>query len=461
MHSREGSEYLISAPWRSSGKTLVTIGLAHEAYRRQLAVQAFKKGPDFIDSLWLASASGRPCFNLDPWFQQSDELIDCYRRRMVPGMLGLTEGTMGLHDGLYSDGSDSNAAIAKLLGLKVILVVDCRGMHRTIAALLRGLQQFDPDVQFAGVILNRIRSARHGRKVRAAIADHTDLPVLGEIPDSGTLHIAEKQLGLVPAPEYTESEGCIGAIADLVCEHVDIGAIFSGVERTAIAAEESSMQTSNLTIAIAKDEAFHFYYQDDLEVFRDRGVELIEVSPLRDEFPNDIDGFLLGGGFPERHVEALAKNADFRQALKNAIESNLPVHAECGGLMYLCRALLVDGQRFDMVGALDADVLLQNKPVGRGYVKLRRLADDNLVAAHEFHHSKAQFTSPQKFAYAVERGYGIDGVHDGVCLNNVQASYAHFRHTRRSPWIDEFLIRVRQNEQRPPNVAGAGSQLFQ
>ncbi len=433
--------YLVSAPWRSSGKTLVSIGLAHEAYRQNLAIQTFKKGPDYIDPLWLARASGKPCYNLDPWVQHTDELINTYHQRMTPDTFGLVEGTMGLHDGLHSDGSDSNAAIARLLKLPVLLVVDCRGMHRTIAALVNGLQQFDSQVGFAGVILNRIRSTRHGGKIRSAMVEHTNLPVLGEIPECEEIHIAEKQLGLVPAPQFDNCAQCIETIANLVSDHCDLQALFNGVGKSPVQTARIQENPSSLKIGIARDEAFHFYYQDDLEIFRKRGVELIEVSPLHGELPQGLDGLIIGGGFPERYASQLSANQLFRAALQRAIEAGLPVHAECAGLMYLCRSLVADDRDFPMVGTFNASVTMQKKPVGRGYVRLRRLADDRQFAAHEFHHSKAVFDD-EPFAYAVERGYGINGEHDGVCRFNVQASYAHFRHTRQSPWIDDFLSRI-------------------
>jgi cobyrinic acid a,c-diamide synthase len=447
-HSGAPGGYLISAPWRSSGKTLVSIGLAREAYKRQLSIQPFKKGPDFIDPLWLAFASGRPCYNLDPWFQQTDEIIATYQRQVAGGALGLVEGTMGLHDGLHNDGSDSNAAIARVLGLDVLLVVDCRGMHRTIAALVNGLQQFDPALSFAGVILNRIRSTRHGSKIRAAIKQHCDLAVLGEIPETHSVHIAEKQLGLVPAPEFDDCTDCVESIATLVRDHCDLEHIFSrALPQSGVAVTPQVAGPARLTIGIAKDEAFHFYYQDDLDCLRARGVQLVEFSPMRDPLPEGLDGILIGGGFPERHAVALAQNSACRSALKAAIEAGLAVHAECAGLMYLCKMLRVDGRDFELVGAFDATVTMQEKPVGRGYVVLNRLSDGHRIAAHEFHHSQAQFDSHQHFAYAVERGYGIDGTHDGVIHHNAHASYAHFRHTRQTPWVDEFLSRVESGRQ--------------
>ncbi len=445
------SGYLISAPWRSSGKTAVTMGLARAAQRRKLTVQTFKKGPDYIDPLWLGAASGRGCYNLDPWLQADDELLTTFNKAS-PGALSLVEGTMGLHDGLQSDGSDSNAAIARLLKLPVILVVDCRGMHRTVAALINGIQQFDSQVRYAGVILNRLRSDRHAHKIRTALRDHCDIKLLGEIPEADSIHIEEKQLGLMPAPELNRYSRQIDNAADLISANCDLADIFSNTE-TATAADEASLSATvvrgkKIRVGVAQDEAFHFYYQDDLDTLRERGVELIVLSPLRDKFPDNLDGLLIGGGFPERYAEALMQNRFFRESLSTAIHSGLVVHAECGGLMYLCRSLILDDGVFDMVGVFDADVTMCEKPQGRGYMKLRHLHDDSAIAAHEFHHSSISFDQPLPYTYAVERGYGIDGEHDGVIFANTYASYAHFRHTRASPWIDGLMDRIKQQNNR-------------
>lgn len=451
--NKSASGFLVSAPWRSSGKTLVSIGLARAAKRRGLAIQPFKKGPDYIDPLWLAAASGVGCYNLDPYIQQNDELLATFHDHTNEQSLALVEGTMGLHDGLQTDGSDSNAAIARALGLPVILVVDCRGMHRTVAALINGIQQFDPTIQFAGVMLNRIRSSRHEEKIRSAMETYCDTSVLGVIPETRQIHIDEKQLGLVPAPDFDHVAQCIDHIADLITQNSDLDSMFGNFSPSLsnkpvspivslAAAPDQSQHNSRLKIGLARDEAFHFYYQDDLDNLRDRGVELIEVSPIHDDFPSDLDAFIIGGGFPERHARALADNKAFRQALLTHIDNGLVVHAECAGLMYLCRSLKLDDGDFDMVGAVAGDVSLHKKPLGRGYVQLHRRDEHQLIAAHEFHHSTIDFDSSQKYTYKVARGYGIDGENDGVQCNNAHASYAHFRHSRGSPWIDWFMQRI-------------------
>ena len=455
-HAHPG--YFISAPWRSSGKTIFTLGLAHAAKRLGHTTQTFKKGPDFIDPLWLAAASGNGCYNLDPYIQQNNQWIETFNKHAGRAAINLVEGTMGLHDGLESDGSDSNASVARALNLPVILVVDCRGMHRTVAALLNGVQKFDPSVQFAGVVLNRIRSSRHEDKVRTALEDHTDIKLLGALPETRNVHINEKQLGLTPVTECAQIKELVGFAADLVTEHCDLNSLFGQVREV-----KSSLPNGDdipvdqgepmLRVGIARDEAFHFYYQDDLDTFAEKGVELVEVSPLRDSFPDDLDGFIIGGGFPERHAEALSRNVEFIHGLKHSIEAGLAIHAECGGLMYLCKRLKLDQGSFNMVGIIDGDVHMCRKPQGRGYMKLQRGSVSGELRAHEFHHSKISFEKPQKFIFRVTRGHGIDGVHDGIQIDNVQAGFAHFRQTVENPWIDNFLDRIVTAKRQSP-IAG-------
>jgi len=436
--------YFISAPWRSSGKTIISIGLTRAAARQNITVQTFKKGPDFIDPLWLKAASGTACYNLDPYIQQNNQWRDTYANHTHSGCLALVEGTMGLHDGLESDGSDSNAGVAKALNLPVVLVVDCRGMHRTVAALVNGVQQFDSSVRFAGVILNRIRSARHEEKLYAALNEHSDIALIGTVPESTKVHLDEKQLGLTPLVEHSLSGELIDNAADLVTENCNLETLFkANAKKTVVAPDKLNVTPqSGVKVGIAKDAAFHFYYQDDLDAFAELGVELVEVSPLKDKFPADLDGLIIGGGFPERHAQQLSENQEFIFDLRESINNGLVVHAECAGLMYLSKQLTLEDGSFDMVGIINGCVKMRRKPQGRGYMQLQALGAKEVIAAHEFHHSEIQFDSPQDYLFNVMRGHGIDGTHDGVAVNNVQASYAHFRQTREYPWVKNFVQRV-------------------
>lgn len=466
----------IAAPWRSSGKTTVSVGLARAAYNRGINVQAYKKGPDYIDPQWLALASKQACYNLDPHLQTPTEYARTFSQNLKQGHFALVEGAHGLHDGLMEDGSDSNAEIAKRLGLPVVLTFDCRGMNRTLAALVNGLQAFDTDVAYAGIVLNRVKSDRHLRKVEAVLKQYTDFTVLGALPESANLSLAEKELGLVPALECKNSEAVVENAAKLLEQHCDLNALFDSSqeqeqvikefnvaehEPASLNKQHSNLKPSQsqypLRIGLAQDEAFHFYYQDDMDELRSRGVEIVPVSPIHDPFPTNLDGLIMGGGFPERFVEALSSNVQFRQGLQSAVSQGLAVHAECAGLMYLCRSIHHNGTQYPMSDCLNADVELLDRPVGRGYmrlktcnpIKVRRPSESNvaqthdpILGAHEFHHSRVVFDAIPDFIYHVERGFGIDGKHDGVRMNNVHATYAHFRHTANTPWVDWLLERI-------------------
>ncbi len=440
--------FVVSAAWRSSGKTTVTAGLAAAARERGITVQCFKKGPDYIDPQWLQLSSDRPCYNLDPWLQTSAELLHTYKSFRGDAGLVLVEGNMGLHDGMSEDGCDSTAGLALQLNLPVILVVDCRGMHRTVAALLDGLCRFDERVQFAGVILNCVAGARHEQKLRSAIESRTSLRVLGALPHDDASEISERELGLTPAPQQRNSVQYRAAVAALLERGCDLDALLGGCACVISPAPTvaKSCESVPLRIGIAQDEAFHFYYQDDLAEFRRRGIELIPLSPLCDNFPDDLHGLLIGGGFPERFARRLSDNKAFRVGLQLAIADGLPVHAECAGLMYLCRQLQQHDRQFPMVGAIAADVRIRTKPVGRGYMRLSHTNSPERFKAHEFHYSELFNTESLNYCFRVDRGHGVDGARDGIVVNNTVASYAHFRHTAATPWIDWFLQRVARNE---------------
>lgn len=446
--------FYISAVGRSSGKTLVSLGLTRAANRRTLAIQTFKKGPDYIDPLWLGRASARPCYNLDFWTQTREEILEMYLSCSADADLCVTEGTMGLHDGLSLDGSDSNAAAAKLLSQPVLLVIDCRGMHRTVAAQVQGLTQFDPQVSFAGVILNRVRSGRHETRIRQVLEHYTPHPVLGAIAETPAVGIKEQELGLVPVTEHQRADQLLDDMADLLEQSCDLDNLLTNYGPEAVSRRKrlrrdtcgrsAGVPGTRLRIGIAKDAAFHFYYQDDLQELERQGAELVPVSPLHDAFPEGLDGLLLGGGFPERHAPELAANRRFREGLRTAAGEGLIIRAECGGLMYLNRTLEVDGQRHPMAGVIPGSVTMRASPVGRGYVRLVS-ADGQQWPGHEFHHSTVMFEQDPQFVYQVQRGHGINGRHDGIRVGGCLATYTHFRHTRRTPWVSEFLDEVRNS----------------
>ncbi|MBL0143988.1 MAG: cobyrinate a,c-diamide synthase [Betaproteobacteria bacterium] len=453
------SGLLISAAWRSSGKTTIATGLIAGLAARGLAIQPFKKGPDYIDPQWLGAAAGRACRNLDMHLQGNDEIAAYWARHTADCDLALVEGNLGLHDGMDLEGADSNAALARLLGLPVVLVLDARGMSRGSAALLHGLASFDPAVRIAGVILNRVGGTRHEGKLRAAIERYTGIPVIGAIGDDSRLGVLERHLGLVPAAEIGDAQARVDAMREAVGEHVDLDSILA-MANTAIPAAPAAPPAialatrpgAGLRVGIARDRAFGFYYPDDIDAFRQAGATLVPVDTIEDATLPDVDGLFIGGGFPEASAAALSANRSFRESLRRAIEGGLPVNAECGGLMYLSRSLSWRGHTWEMVGAIPADVVMQAKPVGKGYMRLAETGDHpwgsgegTQIRAHEFHYSRLDNVDPDlRFAYRVERGEGASEGRDGIVHRNVLATYAHQRSVGGNDWVQRFLAHVRR-----------------
>lgn len=458
----------VSAAHKSSGKTTVSLGMCAALKARGLDVQPFKKGPDYIDPMWLTQASGRPCHNLDFYTMDRDEILGSAASNIAQADIGIIEGNKGLYDGLDLDGSNSNAALASLLSAPVILVLDARGMTRGIAPLILGYQSFDESVNIAGVILNQLGGSRHEAKLRAVIEHYTDVPVVGAIARNPELEIVERHLGLIPSNEANAAAEQISTIGDIVGTQIDLEALLGIAGKAHLPASTDSAidsapsQTPDVRIGLARDSAFGFYYPDDLLALERAGAELVPFNTITDSTLPDIDGLFIGGGFPESRMDELEKNASLRYAIRTAIEGGLPCYAECGGLMYLARNLTWKDQRREMVGVIGADVVIHDRPQGRGYVRLQEKAHSLWpeagsgaeIAAHEFHYSALEnLDSDQNFAYQVLRGTGIDGKHDGLIYKNLLACYTHQRDTRQNRWANRFVSFVRQAKQSRQDIA--------
>ena len=485
---------------------MVSIGLCAALKNRGHEIQPFKKGPDYIDPMWLSQASGRACRNLDLYLMEHDDITATFARHSAE--VNLVEGNKGLYDGLALDGSNSNAALAKLLDLPVFLVIDARGMTRGIAPLILGYQAFDRDIDIAGVILNNLGGSRHEAKLRAVIEHYTDVPVVGAIHHDERLGIIERHLGLMPSNESRVAAAKIKQIGDVIAEQVDLDKLLELCIKPAISPPpcraregvEASMPSGSapiplrggreksVRIGIARDRAFGFYYADDLDALEAAGAKLVPFDTLRDARLPDIDALYIGGGFPETCAAELEANSSLRGEIKQAIENGMPAYAECGGLMYLSRSIEYQGRSYRMVGAIPGDVKMHDKPVGRGYVHLKEdeehpwprptslsetrplsktpLAvalphasgesaargakpgerkNQHLIFAHEFHYSSLANLPPDtRFAYHVERGYGINGERDGLILHNLLASYTHLRTIGSCYWATRFVAFIRR-----------------
>ena len=449
----------VSAAHRSSGKTTVSLGLAAAFRARGLKVRPFKKGPDFIDPLWLGRAAGRPCYNLDFNTQSQDEIRALFARALVGADLALIEGNKGLHDGMDIEGRDSSAGLARLLDAPVLLVLDVTGITRGVAAVLAGQAGFDPEVAVRGVVLNRVVSARQETKLRQALERYSAIPVLGALPREQDLIVKERHLGLTTPGDSDGADLQIESMRRRIEQGVDLDRVLTLAREAApwprsISAATSPPHAADVVIGVARDAAFCFYYEDDLDALSRAGARLEVFSPLTTDRLPPVDALFIGGGFPETHLGALAANASLRADIRAAAADGMPIYAECGGLMYLCRSIQYQGQDSAMVGVFPADAIMHDRPQGRGLMVLEdapvapwRVATPAGIArypAHEFHFARLEnLTGSPAFARFVRRGDGIDGAHDGLVAGSTLAGFAHLRDTQTCRWAESFVRFVR------------------
>lgn len=451
------SQIYISAAHKSSGKTTVTIGLCAALREKGLAVQAFKKGPDYIDPLWLSQASGRNCYNLDFFTTPAEEIRQSFIRQKQGAEITIVEGNKGLFDGMDLHGADSNAAMAQLLETPVVLVINTLGITRGVAPLLLGYQSFAGAPEIAGVILNNIAGARHESKLVAVVEEYTDIPVVGAVRRNALMNIDERHLGLIPSNEQQESLSIINQISEQIKQQVDLEmfqnlAVVKASESTAYIVSDTENNNACCRIGIFRDAAFGFYYPDDLEILSQSGADLVEIDAINDTSLPEVDALFIGGGFPETHMQELSDNRSLLKAVKEFIEQDGIVYAECGGLMYLARSLTWEDKNCKMCGIIPGDVVMHEKPQGRGYIKLletgkmpwpKVVASEGELSAHEFHYSSLENLPDNiDYVYEVTRGHGIDGKHDGFLYRNLLANYAHMRNVGNNHWAERFIAQI-------------------
>jgi len=453
------SQLYISAAHKSSGKTTVSLGLSAALANKGYQVQAFKKGPDYIDPLWLSQASGQPCYNLDFYTTPAEQIQQLYRNKSQQADISIIEGNKGLFDGMDLHGSDSNAALANLLKLPVILVINTQGITRGVAPLLKGYKAFDGAPQISGVILNNIAGQRHESKLVSVVEEYTDIPVVGCVRRNSELVIDERHLGLIPSNEKSESQQIINNIASIIEQQVDLD-LFVALGSKAVDSESVDTisprqavvaETVNrVKIGIFQDASFGFYYADDLETLVSCGAELVAIDALHDRALPDVDALFIGGGFPETHMEALSANKELIVQVRDFIENYGVVYAECGGLMYLSQSLTWKDKECRMCGVIPGKTVMHVKPQGRGYIRLAETgimpwpgSQTEELAAHEFHYSSLE-GMPENcdYAYKVVRGHGIDGHNDGYVYKNLLANYAHMRNVGNNHWAERFIAHI-------------------
>lgn len=449
------------------GKTTVAIGVMGAFRRRGLTVAPFKTGPDYIDPSYHLAVTGNPSRNLDTWLTSPEVAVEIYTRGSPEADVAVIEGAMGLFDGRSGAGDQcSSAEIARLTGSAVLLVVDCARMARSLAPLLAGFAAFDPRVNLAGAILNNVGSAGHGRVLEDA-AREAGVPVLGVVPRRTDLGLSSRHLGLVPAGERAGSGGdgqgedgreesleeVLGRIVDHVEENVDIGTLLQmrlgeggGADGggSPAASADGSASAPRARLAVALDEAFSFYYMDSLEALATAGAELVYFSPLRDEALPVCDGLYLGGGYPEIFAGELEANSSMRASVAAAVGGGLPTYAECGGLVYLCESVEVDGARRGMAGVLPLSARMTARRQALGYVEAvaRRgnllLEPGQRVRGHEFHWSAVEWQD-DRLAYECFSSRDPQPRPDGYAGGNLLASYVHLHFAGNTAAATRFI----------------------
>ncbi|MGD9251002.1 MAG: cobyrinate a,c-diamide synthase [Desulfobacterales bacterium] len=464
--SEKRAGIVIGALRGGSGKTMVSLGLIAALTAQDRTVAPFKKGPDYIDAGWLALAAGRPCYNLDTFLIASDRIQQTFHVHTADTDIAVIEGNRGIYDCIDTHGETSTAELAKLLGLPILLIIDGTKTTRTMAAVVKGCSLFDPSVRIGGVVLNRIAGARHESILRRSIEEHCGIPVMGAIPKLRRQCFPERHMGLVPTHEHDWARTSIDYAARIVQDHLDLETIAQMACETdyrpppSTLAETPPAVSSRPTIGVIQDSAFQFYYPENIEALRFAGAQLIFFSPLEVDRIPDIDGLYIGGGFPETHAEALARNETFRLDLKNLAEAGLPIYAECGGLMYLGQELVLDQGRFPMAGILPVVFGFARRPQGHGYTIIEVSGDNpyfptgTTLRGHEFHYSSvlAWDGAEEDLAYTMVRGTGLINGRDGLCYKNVLATYTHLHAQGTPDWAPALVrnaLQFRQSQTSP------------
>ncbi len=458
QHDTDRPRLIVSALRGGAGKTTVAIGIIAALKNLGKRVAPFKKGPDYIDAGWLSMAAGVPARNLDPFFIPSPTILHSFFSHTAGFDIAVIEGNRGLHDGIDINGSTSTAEIAKLLKAPVLLCVDCTKTTRTMAALVAGCAMFDESIKIGGVVLNRIAGSRHEAIVRKSIEYYCDIPVVGAIPRLAKKNFPERHMGLVPTHEHRWARDAISEAADIAARHIDLDAVlamarsapaFGNIDtaETDLSGQSATGETP-LTIAVARDAAFQFYYPENIEALEAAGAKVVFTSPLYDpKLPPGTDALYLGGGFPETHAALLAKNESYRNQVKRLAKEGMPIYAECGGLIYLGRELVLDGTSFPMCGVFRVSFGISGKPVGHGYTvstvdrENPYFPTGSTIRGHEFRYSTVMDRQEENFdlVFSTTRGKGFADGRDGLCKKNVLAAYTHIHALGTPGWANAMV----------------------
>lgn len=433
MAAAERPRIVLAGVSSGVGKTTIVTGLTALLHSRGLSVQPFKVGPDYIDPGFHAKAAGRDSYNLDTWLTRRERLAATFTELSAGADISVIEGVMGLFDG-GGKGVSSTAEIAKLLSAPVVLVINCQSIGTSAAAIALGYKLYDPEIQLAGVILNKLGSDKHEAMIREAMEER-GIRVLGALHRDTELAAPERHLGLTPVTEL-ETADLISRMAADAGRWLDVDAILAAAKSApAIVAEEETeaAREKRVRIGVARDTAFTFYYPTSLSFLEKLGAELVPFSPISDKEIPDVDGLVFGGGFPEMFLTELSGNLSMKDSIREAAAAGMPIYAECGGLMYLCREIVdFEGETYEMAGLVPAVTRMQKKLQRVGYVTATALAESvaapkgGQLRGHEFHFSTMEpDTEDFPWAYELQGTRQKEGHKEGYAKGNVLASYLH------------------------------------
>lgn len=444
-------KFLIAGVTSGSGKTTAVLGIL-KALNEKYKIQSYKVGPDYVDTKFHTRITNRPTRNLDNYLVPDPQVLNYLFTADTENIdLGIVEGVMGLYDGLGTDkDAYSTASIAKQLNIPVILVINARATSTSAAAILKGFIDFDEKVPIKGVIVNNVMSENHYKLVAGAIHRYLNLPVLGYLPHDATVSLPSRQLGLVPDDELPDVDRKITKIAESVKKHVDLDKLLSLAAPTPkIFADPFDIQRVNLRLGIAKDEAFNFYYADNLRLLKKAGVKLVPFSPINDQHLPKVDALYFGGGYPEEFASELAGNQSLKREIREFSLADKPIYAECGGLMYLGKVLKQGENEFPMVGIFNgvSEMTPRLKKFGycEAYPQINCLLGnkDQKIVGHEFHHSTFkqldQQLKPVLIMKKVRDGQVVDTWSGGYQVRKTFASYLHVHFYQDAKLFTQFL----------------------
>lgn len=440
------------------GKTVITLAIIRAFINRGLPVQPFKCGPDYIDSEYLSRSARRDSYNLDTWMMGEKEVANTFYRKMQNADIGIVEGVMGLFDGTETESlKGSTASVANLLNIPIILVVNAKGLAQSIAAIVKGYHTLYEKINIAGVIANNVGSKEHKKILEETLKKHNLPPLIGILPKNKAFELSERHLGLTPDFETEKQEEWFNEIAEIVAENIDLNRLLKISETVKSNFNETKEKyfDNKLRLGIAYDEAFHFYYRDNLDLFEKHGFKLIKFSPLNDKKLSDnIDCLYFGGGFPEMFVEKLSANKSMINSVKKFAENDGVIFAECGGYMYLIENFINDSKHvFSMCGLLKGNAVMTNSLQNFGYKEV--LLDKNCIfgekgteiKGHEFHWSKINFANLENNLFLVKGPRAENWNKSGQIYKNVFGSYIHLHFSSNQKIVKNIRTFMKNKEQ--------------